>query len=445
MRLKKHLILILATSFLGGNTFSQNSFSIEEATDFALKNNTKIKNSDLDIEKANQKVKETRAIGLPQVNAEGSFNHFLDIATTVMPANAFNPLAPADAVAELQFGTEFNTSASVTVSQLLFNGSYLVGLQTAKKYKGVSAIQKKKSEQDVKEGVLKAYYSVLVSQESITTLEEMLKTTTKIYDETKLVFKQGLIEEDNVDQLSLSVLNTKNALSSSKRQLETAKDYLKYEMGYDLTSPISVTTDFEGLINVLSAADIKAESDASNNLDYQLLSQQIELSMLNVKYEKSRSLPSLSAFFNHQQTAMRNEFDVFANKAWYPTTLWGLKLSIPIWSSGQSGALKNQAKIELKKSENQLKVLEDGLTIQMRSATSSFNNAYDSYLSQKEGVDISKKIYGKYQIKFKEGIISSMELTQSQGQYLNAQTSYIKAMFDLINAKVQLDKLTNKL
>lgn len=444
MRINKYLIIALLSSvFL--EVKGQNNFSVDEAISFALKNNAKIQNADLTIESAKQKVKETRAIGLPQVNANGQFQQFIDIATTVAPANAFNPMAPADQIVELQFGTEFNTSASLTATQLIFDGSYLVGLQTAKKYGITSQLQKKKTEQEVKESVLKAYYGVLVSQESITTLEELLNTSNTIFEDTKKIYGQGLIEEDNVDQLSLSVLNTKNALTSAQRQLETAKQYLKYEMGYDLSSDISVSSSFEELINALSVENSTSKNEFTSNLDYQLLKQQIELQMLNVKYEKSRSLPNLAAFFTHQQSAFRNKFDFFADKPWYPTTLWGLKMNIPIWSSGQSGALKQQAKIQLKQTENQLTLLEAGLGVQINTATSNFKNAYDTYLAQKEGVEISKKIYDKYQIKFKEGVVSSMDLTQAQSQYLQSQTSYIKAMFDLINTKVELDKLTNNL
>lgn len=444
MKMNKYIILtFLSLVFL--ELKAQNSFTIDEAIAYALKNNAKVENADLGIESAKQKIRETRAIGLPQINGEGSFNHFLDIATTVAPANAFNPLAPADQIIELQFGTEFNTSASVTATQLIFDGSYLVGLQTAKKYGITSQIQKKKTEQEVKESVLKAYYGVLVSQESIATLEDLLKTTTKIFEDTKKVYAQGMIEEDNVDQLSLSVLNTKNALTSSTRQLANAKEYLKFEMGYDASSDISVSTDFEGIVNALSVENSQAKTEVTGNLDYQILKQQIELQMLNVKYEKSRVLPNLAAFFTHQQSAFRNDFDFLKDKPWYPTTLWGLKMNIPIWSSGQSGALKQQAKIQLKQTENQLELLESGLGVQVNVAKSNFNNAYDSYLSQKEGVSISKKIYDKYQIKFKEGMINSLELTQAQSQYLQSQTNYIKAMFDLINTKVELDKLTNNL
>lgn len=432
--------LISATSILR----AQESFSLTEAIDYALKNNKKSINADYEIEKANQKVKETRAIGLPQVNAEGNFNHFLDIATTVAPAQAFNPLAPDDAIVELQFGTEFNTSASLTVSQLLFDGSYFVGLQTSRKFKSVSQLQKKKTELEIKEGVTKAYYNVLVAKESIKVLEELLVTNQDLVTKTQVLFDEGVTDEDNLDQLKLGVLNIKNSIAASNKRLELAETMLKYEMGMSLASSIETTSELNDIVQSVSVSDISS-NEISNNIDFQLIETQIELQELNVKYEKSRSLPSLGAFFNHQQSAFRNEFDFFENKPWYPTTLWGLKLSIPIWSSGQQAALVNQAKLDLKQTENQLNMLEDGLQLQLTNAKTNFQNAIDAYELQKEAIETSKKIYDRHQIKYNEGVISSMELTQTQNQYINAQSSFISAMYEVVNARIELDKITNKL
>ncbi len=439
---RKRLIGFIATLLVFQSVNAQ-KYSITEAVDYALKNNKKVDNADFEIEKANQKVKQTFGIGLPNISAEGTFNHFLDIATTVAPAQAFNPFAGPDDIVELQFGTEFNMGASLTVSQLIFDGSFLVGLQTAKKFKNVSALQKQKTELDIKEAVTKAYYSVLVSSESITTLEDLLKTSQKMYDDTKIIFEEGLIEEDNLDQLNLSVLNTKNAISSAKKQLELAETMLKYEMGLDLNSTISLTSSFKEVVSQVQ--NVNTDTDLANNLDVQLLNTQVELNQLGVKYEKSRGLPSLGAFFSHQQNAFRNDFDFFENKPWYPTTIWGLKLSIPVWSGGQQKALVNQAKLTLKQSENELKLVEDGLSLQLKNAKTAYDNAKEAYEVQQEAVETAKKIYDRYQIKYKEGVVSSMELTQAQSQYVSSESQYIQAMYNLINTKLQLDKLSNKL
>ncbi|MEN8839280.1 MAG: TolC family protein, partial [Flavobacteriales bacterium] len=237
--MKKLLILTALACAAGLSSLSQQSFSLEQAIDFATKNNASVKNAILGIESANQKVKETRAIGLPQVSAAGEFQNFLDIPITVAPANAFNPSAPADELVSLQFGTEYNAKGSINANQLIFNGSYIVGLQTSKKFKQVSQFQKTKTIQDVKENVLKAYYGALVAEKTVATLTEISSTSITIYDQTKGLFEQGLIEEDNVTQLSLNVLQAKNSLNSAKRQLENAKNLLKFQMGMDVNESIS--------------------------------------------------------------------------------------------------------------------------------------------------------------------------------------------------------------
>lgn len=444
--MKKPLIIIALACLAGLNSSAQQSYSLEEAIDFATKNNASLKNAVLGIESANQKVKETRAIGLPQVSAAGEFQNFLDIPITVAPANAFNPAAPADELVSLQFGTEFNAKGSLNANQLIFNGSYLVGLQTSKKFKKVSEFQKTKTIQDVKENVIKAYYGALVAEKTVVTLTEIAATAQTIYDQTKGLFDQGLIEEDNVTQLSLNVLQAKNSLNGAKRQWDNTKNLLKFQMGMDVNESISLTSDFDAVISSLDASQSEVTSEINQNIDFLLLNQQRELNVLNVKYEQSQYLPSLNAFFTHQQNALRNDFDLLeSGQPWFPTTIWGLNLSVPIFSSGSRSSKVSQAKIQLKQTENSLSQLEKGLSIQTQSAKTNYDNAFDTYTTSKEAVSISKKIYNNYQIKFKEGLITSLDLSQIQTQYLSAQTQFIQSMYNLVSAKIELDKITNKL
>ncbi len=444
--MKKTLIIIALVCTAGFSSVAQQTYTLQEAIDFASRNNASVKNAILGIESANQKVKETRAIGLPQVSASGDFQNFLDIPITVAPANAFNPAAPADELVSLQFGTEYNATGSINANQLIFNGSYIVGLQTSKKFKKVSEFQKTKTIQDVKENVIKAYYGVLVADKTVATLTEIASTSQSIYDQTRGLFEQGLIEEDNVTQLSLNVLQAKNSLNSAKRQLDNSKNLLKFQMGMDVNESISLTSDFDAVISSLDATQSEVTSEITQNIDFLLLNQQRELNVLNVKYEQSQYLPSLNAFFTHQQNALRNDFDLLeSGQPWFPTTIWGLNLSVPIFSSGSRMAKVSQAKIELKQTENSLAQLEKGLSIQTQSAKINYDNAFETYETSKEAVAISKKIYNNYQIKFKEGLITSLDLSQIQTQYLSAQTQYIQAMYNLVSAKIELDKITNKL
>lgn len=442
--MKNYLSILPILLFTGSITFSQ-QYSIQQAIDYALQNNKNVLNASLDIEKSNQKIKETRAIGLPHVTAEGTFNDFIDIATTVAPANAFNPMASPDDFVELQFGTRYNASGSLTVSQLLFDGGYLVALKTTKKYQALSQIQKEKSQYDLKREVVNAYYGVLVSQESIQTLEDLVANSSAMYEKAKKTYDAGFIEKDNVDQLELSLINTTNALTSAKNRVEIAKKNLKFQMGLDLNAPLEVTSSFEEVVNSVKANGNVESFNPANNVDLKLLNAQLELNMLNVKYEKWVGLPQLSAFFSHQQQAFRNDFDFFENKPWYPTTLWGLKLSAPIYGFGQQAAVVKQAEIEVKKTENQIALVEEGLKLQQANALLTYQNALQSYEAQEKAVKTAKSIYDRHQIKYNEGMISSLELTQTQSQFINAQNGYIQSIYELINAKLELDQLNNKL
>lgn len=439
--------IVLTTLFLGITAvyFGQSSFSLEEAMAYGVKNHSDIKNANLEMESALQKIKETRAIGLPQINGEAQFQNFIDIPTTLVPAITFNPMAAPGEFAELQFGTNFNTNASLSASQLLFSGSYLVGLKTSKTFKAVSEFNKIKTELDIKENVMKAYYGVLAADKTVKALTEIDATSQKIYNQTKALFDQGLIEEDNVTQLSLNVLTSKNSLRAAKRQLEDAKMYLKLQMGLELTDAISLTSEFDNVINTMNENASDIASEVSQNINYLMLVKQSELGALNVDYEKSQYLPTLSAFISHSQQAMGNDFDAFSGGSWYPTTVWGLNLSVPIFSSGMRKSKVNQASISLLQTENSLSELKKGLSVQTSAAKSNYDNAFDTYKTSQEAVKISKKIYSNYQYKFKEGLITSLDLSQIQTQYLSAETQYIQAMYNLINAKIELDKITNKL
>lgn len=441
----KKSILIGIVLLIAGASLAQGNFSLQEAMEYAVKNHSDIKNANLEMESALQKVKETRAIGLPQISGEAKFQNFIDIPTTVVPAITFNPMAAPGEVAELKFGTEFNTTASLSASQIIFSGSYLVGLQTSKTFKAVSEFNKIKTELDIKENVMKAYYGVLAAEKTIITLTSINKTSQAIYDDTKALFDQGLIEEDNVTQLSLNVLTSQNSLRAAKRQLEDAKMYLKLQMGLKLSEEVSLTSNFEEVISTMDAKASEVGFDVSQNINYLMMNKQLELGALNVKYEKSQYLPTLSAFVSHSQQAMGNDFDAFSGGTWYPTTVWGLNLSVPIFSSGMRKAKVNQASISFLQSENNLSELKKGLTVQTSAAKSNYDNAFDAYTTSQEAVKISKKIYTNYQYKFKEGLITSLDLSQIQTQYLSAETQYIQAMYNLINAKIELDKITNKL
>lgn len=424
-------------------SFGQNNFTLEQAKKYALEHSYTLKSSETEFKKSEQKIKEILAIGLPQINAQGSFQNNLVLPTTVIPANAFNPMADPDELVGLKFGTDYNVTGSVTVNQLIFDGSYLVGLQATKGLARLNELMIKKSEQDVLNEVTKAYYAVIVASENSRTLKTTLEKTEKIYNETKVIFDNGLIESQDVDQLQITLSTLQNAVSRSERMKNVAIEMLKFQMGMPLDQSLSIAdslfNDTDSLGNNIPSTTMNYDS----NIDHQLLKTQVMLNELDMKNQRMGYYPSLGAFFTQQYQALRNDFDFFADKPWYPATIWGVQLNIPIFSSGMRKAKVEQAKLNIEKSQIQLEQLDQSLQLRLFSLVNEYTSASETVKTQKASLALADDIQRKSLIKYKEGVISSLELTQAQNQYLNAQSNYINALYALINAQAEIDHLFN--
>jgi outer membrane protein TolC len=442
MNIKK-IILSLFISGTSAVSYAQESFSfsLQEAQDYAIKHNYQNQNAIKDIEIAKKKVWETTAIGLPQVNAEGQIQRFIDIPTQVAPANAFNPLAPEGQLATFQFGLNYNNSVGISASQLIFDGSYIVGLQAAKTYKELSINSQAKTEIELKDAVAQAYYTVLATEKNVVVLKNSLEATQKMLTETQALYREGLTEEQNVDQLELNVNALQTNFEIAEDQRDFAKKLLNIQLGLPIETQVTLTEQLDNLVttNQNSLADKKFS--AENHIDYELTVTNMKLSQLNLRKEKYSFLPTLSAFFSHQQQNFGNELDVFSGDArWFPATIVGLNLKLPILTSGARLSKVSQAKIELEKMENSAKEVEQNLKYQAELAASNFDTAKETFDNQKDNLALAQKIYDKTVKKYDAGIASSLELTQAQNQLLSAEGNYIKAVLDLLNARSALER-----
>lgn len=436
-------ILLLSTITISMFTLvaqTESSFTLKQAQEYALKYNYQRVSAEKDVLIAKKKVMETTGIGLPQVTAEAQFQNFLDLPVSLVPASAFNPLAPKDEFAELKFGTDYNTTAKITATQLLFDGSYIVGLQASRTYKSLTERNLEKTELMVREEVAQAYYLGLVADENLKILEEIVVSTTKLYEETQRIYEEGFVEEQNVDQLRLTLNNINNSLTEAKRQKEIALNLLKFQMGMELVTSISLTDNIDVLLTAVNPADALAkEFKAESHIENQIIKVNEDLMKLNLRKEKYAFAPQIAAFFNHQQQNMSNKFEVFSGGTWYPSTLWGLSIKLPIISGGMRLAKVGQARLDYEKAMNTSKQVEQSLLLKAQQAKSNYTSSYSIYLNQKDGLQIAEKINNNSMKKYTEGIISSMELTQSQTQYLETEAKYIKSLLDLLNASSQLN------
>jgi outer membrane protein len=442
---KISLMLLGIFAFFQAQSQEKKIFSLLAAQKFALENNTQIKNAKADVEIARKKIIETTAIGLPQLNAEGNFQKFINIPTQVIPARAFNPMADPNMLAPVQFGTNYNASGSLVVSQLIFNGQYIVGLQASKTFSELSKQNLKRTEAEIKSAVSQAYFTALMADENKGVLNQTLENTEKIHNETKELYKNGLVEESAVDQLALLVSNLKNAKSKIEQQTELAYMLLKFQMGINIEDPIELSEKLTSILSQLEAETlIKEHFQPQSHIDFQLMETQKRLMKLNLRKERFSFMPRIATFLSHSENAFKNQFNFGSSTPWYPATIWGLKMSLPIFDGGAQAAKISQAKLEFEKTQNNQNMLEQSLMLQVNSARSNLSNAIEVFKTEKQNLSLAEKIQDKTLKKYKEGIASSFELNQIQNQYLTTQSNYVNAMFELLNANQKLEKALGK-
>lgn len=438
----KKLILLLfpLTGFVSFGQDSTN-FSLQQAMDYGVKNSPLVKNAQLDIKIYQQKVKEITAVGLPQINAEGTFNHFLNIPTTVVPAKAFNPLAPADALVPVQFGTKYQTSAGITLSQLIVDGSYLVGIKSTRSITELQLLLEQKAEVDVKNEIAKAYYMAAIADENIKTLSSTLANMEKLKNETAAIQKEGLIEVQDVEQLELTLEGMRNNISRATNMKKMAYNLLKLNMGIDISKDLTLTENIDQLSGTFNTGDYASrEFNATQLPEFKIMQTQVKLNGFTVQSEKMKYYPSFGAFITHSYNLPSNKLDQFDHRHWFPTDIWGLKLSVPVFSSGMRRARVQQAKLGLEKSVNTMNNAENGLKLQAESAKLNFNFAMENMKTMKNSLELADRIQQKTLTKYKEGVSSSMELNQAQMQYLSAQSNYINSIYTLLTSKAEMDK-----
>ena len=419
------------------------NFSLKKAIEHAIQNNYTAINANRDIEAAKKKKWETTTIGLPQLNANVNYQNNIEIQKSVVPAEFFggNP----GEFTEVAFGTRHNMVANATLSQLIFDGSYLVGLQSAKVYLQISQNAKEKTDLEIREIVINAYGNVLLARESVKVLENNKKTLEKVVFDTNETYKNGLTEEENVEQLQITLSQIKSSLSNANKRAEIALNMLKLVLGIELNETVNLTDNLDTLaIQNIDLVTLNSEFSVQNNIDYKIGLNSEESSRLLLKLEKSKALPSLYANFNFGYNAFSNTFSFLErDQRWLNFTNVGVGLNVPIFSSLGRTARTQQAKIAYEQAKTKLKETEQKLLLEFQSAKTNYEYSVEQFTVSKENLRLAERIESKQQIKFKEGISTSFEFTEAQRQLYSAQQNYLQAMVDVINKRATLDKLTN--
>src|SRR5690554_2576322 len=436
--------LVFALLFCGTLASAQTlELSLKEAQQMALDSSYAQRSARYDTQMREKEVKEVLAGGMPQINGTAELQDFLQLPTNLIPAEFFG--GNAGEFAEIQFGTKYNFTAGISASQLIFDGTYLIGVKASKTFVELTRNQEKKSAMDIKFDVAEAYHTVLLSRENLRILTENLETIQKTLTETQALYDNGLTEEQDVDQIKLNRNKIQINIDRTRQYYDISRQVLNFIIGIDLNREVVLTDKIGNL--VLMSNDTKyldREPELYTHPDYLVAKTNMELQELNVRAKKAAYYPSLNGFFNYQQSAQRNEFNFFdANESWFPTSVIGLTLNVPIWSSLERKARVQQTEINLQKSRVQLQQMEENLKLGIVQARSNYDNALKTWANQKESMELAQSISHKTNIKYNEGVASSFELNVAETQLLEQQTQYIQAALDLLTAKQNLDKALN--
>lgn len=439
-------LFLLSSLSLQAQTGASKSFTLQECLNYAIEHNTSVQNAELDIQIAQKRINETKGTGLPQVSLSGDVSYFLEFPTSIIPANIFNPMAPADQYVAFQFGLPMTSKAGFDVSQLLFSGEFLVGLQAAKSYAELSRRNRDRTHQELLQQVTKSYYLVLINQERVGLLDANITRLEKILKDTKALNEQGFVEKLDVDRLSVSLSNLKIEKQKMQSLVDISLYLLKFQMAYPVGEPIQLT---DKLSESLAKASVSTDGSYMNRPEYKMLEVQQKLYELDLRRYRAAYLPTLVAFGNFYYQGFRADFgDIFFNpltKRYYPQSLVGIQLNVPIFKGLSQHARVQQAELAMKKSANEMSNFKNSVALEVFNSQSTLNNSLKTLEEQKKNVDLATEVARVTRIKYEQGVGSNLEVVTAETELKNAQTNYLSTLYDALVARTDLEKASGTL
>lgn len=405
--------------------------SLDSAVGYALDHNKILINSKFAVDKSTQKLKETIAAGLPQVNASMDYNNFLGAQASIQ----LNPQGPPAII-------DFNPTSTVkaNVSQLVYNQGYFTGIQLSKLARAITEQSYQKDELNVKEQTIQAYCMILASERILEILQSNKANARLIYEKTKNLANAGIIEQTDVKKLSVMLASVDNGLKSTERQVELGYNLLRLQLGLEPDRALKLSSTLDEIAQkYITGSALTDPFNIENNIDYKLMTMQGQIAQKTISLRKSSYLPSVVGFYSRTEKILKPLFD------FTPKNVIGLQLNVPILSSGQRLSQLNQARIDFSISSNTKDLLAQQLTLQERQLRYNVNTLLEQYETQKENVDIAKEVLDKMNLKYQQGIVSSLELTSANNEYLNSESNYTGIILQLLNAEMTLRKINSKL
>jgi len=434
-------ITLLTLIGLASETIAQSQqLSLIQAQDFALKNAFQLKSAQYDKTSADYTSDELLGIGLPQLNGSVQYQNFINLPTSIIPGDFFG--APGQDV-KVQFGVPHQMTVGLTASQLLFDGTWLVGLEASKAYAELQRKNIQKSEVEIRAKTADAYSAVLTTQANLVVLRDLLTSMQSLLNDTEAMQREGFSEQQDVDQLMLSVNELMIQISYTEQYVKITKDLLKFTIGMPLSTEVELTDTWESLTE--TAGDDVLSFNPSTNIDVQLAENGLLMQQLNVKSKKAALMPNLAAFYNLQTQGLRDEFDYFdTSLPWFPIQLWGIQLNVPILSGGSKSKTIKKTEVEVQRMTDMVSMTKEAVQLEYNTATTELSFSKKRMTQAKANLELAKSILQKEETKYREGLSNSFNITQRNQQVIDAQRAYITAAIAYMNAQTKLNKVLNK-
>jgi len=422
------LLCVAATSAIAQEPVA---LSLDSAISYAIRHNKTLINSRYAIDKSSQKIREAISSGLPQINASIDYSNYLGAEVSLK----LSEQAPATTI---KFNPTSNLKASAI--QLLFSGSWYMGLQLAQLSKELTEQSYQRDEADVKEQVIQAYYLILANNRILNIVRENKNNAQVIYEKTNNLASAGVLEETDAKKLRIMVNSVDNQIKSTERQLDLAENLLRLQLGMDPGQPFNLVSTLDEISVKYVFRPVQTDTfNIQNNLSYRLVQMQSRMAKKNIDLRWASYLPTLSGYYSYTEKLAKPIFDMT------PKNVLGLTLSLPIFSGGQRWSQVQQSKIDYDISENTRSLLSEQLSIQDRQQRYNYQNLLEQYMNQKDNIAVAKEVLVKMNLKYQQGVVSTLELTSANTDYLNAETSYTSILLQLMNAELSIRKINNKL
>lgn len=435
---------------------AQEEFSLTKAVQFALQNHPSMQVSRLEGVNSEWQYKEALSIGLPRINGNVDYSYYYQ--APVVPTEDFITPIITEAVTgmpytgpteyfELGFFRRNNLSLGLNGEVLVFDGNFLKGLKAAKMFIDLAKKQVEKTEQDIIQNVVRAYQSVLIAERNINIIDNNIANVSNLLNETQAFYNNGFVEELDVDRLKLSLENLITEREKLNQLIEVSYNVLKYQMAYPVASPIIVTEKLEDVINLMLIEKEGAQPDIDYTIrpEHRLLVDAIALDYADLERIRQGYLPTVTASVGYTQSLQRDQLFNGEELGFIPNGLIGLKARIPIYDGGNTKAKLEQKKIEIEKREIELSEFDRAMQLQVYNAAAQYDNAKKTLDSAKRTLALNEKIFEKTQIKYKEGVGSSLEVSQAESSLYQAQASYINALYDVLSTRTELDIATGEI